>query len=110
MKTRTNCSLFCTFLAVLAGLLTSLVDCSFTFKGGILVGHWFQELRVNDWYECLSECASNGECVSYNLIMAKHDLICELNDCGFENNCEVERNLIKGSGYIFHQLSEVKVR
>lgn len=112
MKTRKNYCFFSSFLLILAaGFFTSLSDCSFTVNGGILVGHSFKIIQVSEWYECLRECASSDKCVSYNLILAKpDDLICELNDCGFENKCEVEQNLIQGSGYIFHQLRIVKVR
>ena len=73
----------------------------YTVHNTLLTGHVFKTIESIDWLQCIQECHKEDQCISYNYFLAEE--ICELNNFGFDNECEAGNNLIRATGWI-HQV------
>lgn len=70
-----------------------------------LPGYVIQSLRLDDWLQCLSACASTKACISYNFDSRLR--ICEVNSGGLtelRQECQEEKSLWFRQGLVFHQI------
>lgn len=109
--------LLCTPMArfVFSFIITSIAIASiwssdgYTVHNSSLAGHVFKTVVSIDWLQCIEECHKHDMCASYNYFPPEE--ICELNDFGFNDQCEVDDNLIRSNGWIHHvlRISQVTV-
>ena len=74
----------------------------YTVYNSLLTGHVFKTVESIDWLQCVEECHKHDECISYNYFPPEK--VCELNDFGYDNQCEAGNNLIRVTGWIHHVL------
>ena len=90
-------------LTVICNVIANL-RCSdgFTVHNSLLTGHVVSTLESIDWLQCIEECHKHHMCISYNYSPPRK--ICELNNFGFDDECEADNNLIRATGWIHHVL------
>lgn len=81
---------------------------SFTSYNNVLAGFVYQATEMLDWLECIQACQQDVRCISYNF-WSSFGTKCELNSCGFEDECSAEKMLIWFRGGIFQQVKQAKV-
>ena len=74
----------------------------YTVHNSLLTGHVFKTIESIDWLQYIQECHKEDQCISYNYFRAEE--ICELNNFGFDDECEAGNNLIRATGWIHHVL------
>ena len=74
----------------------------YTVHNSLLTGHVFKTIKSIDWLQCVEECHKHDECISYNYFPPKKT--CELNNFGYDNQCEAGNNVIRATGWIHHVL------
>ena len=74
----------------------------YTVHNSLLTGHVFKTIESIDWFQCVEECHKLDECISYNYFPPKK--VCELNNFGYDNQCEAGTNFIRATGWIHHVL------
>lgn len=81
----------------------------YTVHNSLLAGYVFKTVVSIDWLQCIEECHKHDMCASYNYFPPEE--ICELNDFGFNDQCEADDNLIRSNGWIHHvlRISQVTV-
>ena len=82
----------------------------FTFTNKTLVGFAYKTTENVDWLHCIEDCQQDASCFSYNFWPGTFGGKCELNNCGFEDECSAQTMLIWGPGWIFQQLKNTQVR
>ncbi|XP_044173731.1 uncharacterized protein LOC114952938 [Acropora millepora] len=80
---------------------------SFTSYNNVLAGFVYQATEMLDWLECIQACQQDVRCISYNF-WSSFGTKCELNSCGFVDECSAEKMLIWFRGGIFQQVSKLK--
>ena len=80
----------------------------FTSYNNVLVGFVYQANETLDWLECIQACQQDVRCISYNF-WSSSGTKCELNSCGFEDECSAENMLIWFRGGMFQQVKQAKV-
>ena len=81
---------------------------SFTSYNNVLAGFVYQATEMLDWLECIQACQQDVRYISYNF-WSSFGTKCELNSCGFEDECSAEKMLICFRGGIFQQVKQAKV-
>ena len=101
--------LYCTMthfyfsLTVISNMIASVWSSDgFTVHNSLLTGHVVNTLASIDWLQCVQECHKHHMCISYNYFPPRK--ICELNNFGFDDECEGGNNLIRATGWIHHVL------
>ena len=101
---------------ILVKLLTEFlqgINASFhptTANNHILVGHVFQQLHAEDWFNCIQACHDEARCISYNYDKsARENGLCELSNAGLDDLCSEDKSLVYSMGFVFQQLREEKV-
>lgn len=83
---------------------------AFTAFNKTLVGFAYNTTENEDWLQCIQTCHQDVSCISYNFWRGKASGTCQLNNCGFENECSAESSLIWAPGCIFQQVEPIQVR
>ena len=82
-----------------------------TENNHVLVGHVLQKFYATDWFDCIQACHDEPRCISYNYQRsAGANGLCELNDCGVEDSCDLDKFLIYSEGFVFQQIRTSEVR
>ena len=74
----------------------------YTAHNSLLRGHVFKTIESINWLKCVEECHKHHMCIFYNYFPPEK--VCELNNFGYDNQCEVGNNLIRATGWIHHVL------
>lgn len=100
------------FLRLLTELLPQGICASFqptTANNRVLVGHVFQQLHAEGWFNCIQACHDEARCISYNYNKsASENGLCELSNAGLDW-CNKEQSLVYSMGFVFQQLRKEKV-
>lgn len=77
----------------------------------VLAGRVYQMLYVGEWLSCIQACYDDPRCTSYNYgISAADNGLCELNDCGFQDWCEIDtKYLIYFPNFVFQEIRKCQV-
>lgn len=82
-----------------------------TVPSHVLLGHVYRSLQDCEWLNCIQTCHDDPICFSYNFIRSTHGLgLCEMIDCGLEDLCDVNSQLMFLNGALFQQLASTGVR
>lgn len=75
-----------------------------------LVGFAYKTNENADWLHCILACQQDDSCISYNFWPGELDGRCEMNICGFEEECSADSALFWVPGGVFQQLKPIQVR
>ena len=99
------CTMIRLFLSLtIISIVIVSIWCSngYTVHNSLLTGHVFKTVETIDWLQCVEECHIHDECISYNYFPPEK--VCELNNFGYDNQCDAGSNLIRATGWIHHVL------
>ena len=108
-----RCSLAMFHLWLLLNVIFIAVHCirfseaGFTIQNSLLNGHVFKTYVGMEWLSCIQECNNEAICFSYNFFPAEK--ICELNNSGLKDRCDADNNLIRRTGWIYHEIDTSQV-
>ena len=100
-----HCTMTRLFLSLtIISIVIVSIWCSdgYTAHNSLLTGHVFKTVESIDWLQCVEECHKHDECISYNYFLPEK--VCELNNFGYDNQCDAGNNLIRATGWIHHVL------
>ena len=81
-----------------------------TFRGKVLFNHVYKSTPSASWMVCVQMCSSDESCFSYNYKAdGEAQGLCELNNCGFPDECSGTDELLFAVEYVFHQLRQATV-
>ena len=96
------------FLTV-SGLTIAYAVGTITDFNKALAGFTFHTIQNIDWLHCIEACTVDNRCISYNFLHLKSNGTCEMNHCGFADECAKESMLLYVPGCLFQQLAPAKV-
>lgn len=83
----------------------------YTAPDKVLADHVYKSTYTPSWIDCIEICSAQTKCISYNYIYkGTEEGFCELNNCGFLDQCNAESGLLFSPVHIFQQVRQDTVR